>query len=102
MRKAEFEGQDGTGVHGLPLSHSLFSIMLLVLFLTWLTSDSTSALIYDHRTLLNIRISYEKYVTEEQGDLQPSETTLPLNVSTWLQREPWPLLLKKRCHHGKR
>lgn len=46
--------------------------MLYVLFVTWLIHDSTSALIYDHHTLLNIQSSYEKYVTEERGDLRLS------------------------------
>ncbi len=94
--------QDGADVCHLPLLHSLFCITSFVLFVTWLIRDSTSVLIYDHCTLLNIRSSFEKYVIEDRGDLKFSETASHFNIPTWLQRESWPPLLKKRRRCGKR
>lgn len=99
--------QDGANVHGIPsasntkynnnliLIHSLFCITSFALFVTWLIRDSTSALIYDRYTLLNIRSSFEKFVTEERVDLKFSETASHLNIPTWLQRESFAPLTEE-------
>ncbi len=98
--------QDGADVCHLPLLHSLFCITLFVLFVTWLIRDSTSVLIYDHCTLLNIRSSFEKYVTEDRGDLKFSETAshfnIPLISLHGCNASLAPPLLNKRRRCGKR
>jgi len=74
---------------------------VFVLLTTLFIHDATSALIYDRYTLLNIRSSYEKYFEVGRGDLRPPIKP-PLIIPSWLKREPWPPLEKKRRRRGKR
>lgn len=89
--------QDGANVHGMPSASNTQSVLyhVISLFVTWLIRDCTSALIYDRYTLLNIRSSFEKFVTEERVDLKFSETASHLNIPTWLQRESFAPLTEE-------
>uniref|UniRef100_A0A9J8CEC9 Uncharacterized protein n=1 Tax=Cyprinus carpio carpio TaxID=630221 RepID=A0A9J8CEC9_CYPCA len=74
---------------------------MVVLLTTLFIHDATSALIYDRHTLFNIRSSFEKYLEDGRGELQLPITKPPQIIPTWLKREPWPLLEKKRRRRGK-
>ncbi len=81
---------------------SLFIITAFVLFVTLFIRDSNSALVYDRATLLNIRSIYEKQLNEAREEFQFGVRNPPISIPTWLQRDPWPPLPKRRRRRGKR